>query len=258
MKLGQKVILGICMATISIMFLVGCGGNGSTAKTEAPKVLKVGTNATFLPFEFKGDDGSYQGFDMDLARALGKQMGMEVEFHNIPFDGLINTINTGEIDMIAAGMTITPERKKRVDFIKYYDDGLGIMVTDKLAGSVKTLQDLKGKRIAVQIGTTGAAAAHNVEGAQIREFDHNSDAMLELKQGGADAVVSDIPVMKYYLSTTKDTHSTLVEDPISNDELGFAVKKDNKELFEKISKALEVLKANGEYQKIYDKWFAVK
>lgn len=256
MKLGQKVMMGICMTAIAALLLVGCGG--SPAKTEAPKILKVGTNATFLPFEFKGDDGSYQGFDMDLARALGKQMGMEVEFHNIPFDGLINTINTGEIDMIAAGMTITPARKERVDFIKYYDDGLGIMISDKLVGSVKTLQDLKGKRIAVQIGTTGSAAAHKVEGAEIREFDHNSDAMLELKQGGADAVVSDIPVMKYYLSTTKDTHSTLVEDPISSDELGLAVKKDNKELLEKVSKALEALKVNGEYQKIYDKWFTVK
>lgn len=258
MKLGQKVLLGICTAAVSALLLTGCGSGDNAGKADAPKILKVGTNATYLPFEFKGDDGGYKGFDMDLSEAIGKELGMKVEIHNIPFDGLINAINTGEIDMIAAGMVMIPERKERVDFIKYYDGGLGIMVDDKYAGSIKSLDDLSGKRVAVQIGTTGADAAHKIPDAQVREFDHNSDAMLELKQGGADAVIAAIPVMKYYLITTKDAHAKLVEQPLNNQELGLAVKKGNKELQDKISGALDKLKANGEYQKLYDQWFTAK
>ena len=254
MNICKKVGAIAVMAALAIGALTGCGG--SEEKKEA--VLKVGTNATYLPFEFKGDDGGYQGFDMDLAQAIGKELGMKVEIHNIPFDGLINALGTGEIDMIASGMVITPERKEKVDFVKYYDGGLGIMVDEKLAGQVKSLKDLEGKRIAVQMATTGADAAHQVANAQVREFDHNSDAMMEMKQGGADAVIAAIPVMKYYLLTTADAHAVLVEEPLVKQELGLAVKKGNNDLSKKVADALKKLQDNGEYQKIYDKWFTAK
>lgn len=250
-KLGTIAIV----AMMAVGALAGCG---STAKEDKEAVLKVGTNATYLPFEFKGDDGSYKGFDMDLAEAIGKELGMKVEIHNIPFDGLIAALGSNQIDMIASGMVITPERKEKVDFIKYYDGGLGIMVSDKLAGQIHSVKDLEGKKIAVQMATTGADAAHKIANAQIREFDHNSDAMLELKQGGADAVIAAIPVMKYYLMTTSDTHAVLVEEPLVTQELGLAVKKGNTDLEKKVAAALQKLKDNGQYQKLYEKWFGAQ
>lgn len=253
------MVLGVAILGTAAL-LGGCGGSkdsAAPAKPDTKQVLKVGTNATYVPFEFideKDGKKSYSGFDMDLARELGKRLNMEVEFHNIPFDGLIPALGTGEIDVAATGMVITPEREQRVNFIPYYQSGLGILI-GKDINDIKSLQDLKGKRVAVQMGTTGSVAAHTVEGAVIREFDHNSEALLELKQGGADAVITAIPVAKYYLKTTTDSNAKLVEEPISKQTLGLAFAKDKADLLAKAKKVMDEMKADGTLDKLEQKWF---
>lgn len=237
----------------------GCGGNADSGKkaAETQQVLKVGTNATYVPFEFmKEENGQkdYAGFDMDLAREIGKRLNMKVEIHNIPFDGLIPALASGEINMIASGMVITPQREEKISFIPYYESGLSILVAQHI-NDVKTINDLKGKRVAVQMGTTGSVAAHKVEGVgSIREFDHNSEALLELKQGGADAVLTAVPVAKYYLKTTADSNAKLVEEPINKQTLGLGFAKNNPELLAKVKKTLEEIKADGTYAKLEKKW----
>lgn len=252
------MVLGIALLGTAAL-IGGCGSKDSAPapKADTKQVLKVGTNATYVPFEFideKDGKKSYSGFDMDLAREIGKRLNMEVEFHNIPFDGLIPALGTGEINMAATGMVITPEREQRVSFIPYYQSGLGILV-QKDATDIHNLQDLKGKRVAVQLGTTGSVAAHSVEGTIIREFDHNSEALLELKQGGADAVITAIPVAKYYLKTTTDSNAKLVEEPISKQTLGLAFSKNDTALLDKVKKAMDEMKADGTIDKLEQKWF---
>lgn len=247
-------IVGVLLLSLG---LAGCGQK--TADTGKAKVLKIGAEMTFPPFEFQ-DEGNkeYVGFDMDLAKAVAKQMGYEVEIQNIGFDGLIPAMEAGNIDMIVSGMSITEERSKKVAFSKpYYKSGLSIVVKSD-NNTITSFKDLEGKKIAVQIGTTGAEEAKKIKDAKVREYNSNSEAYMELKAGGVDAVVNDLPVNEYYLATSGDKNAKIVGDIVNAEEYGMAVTKKNTELIEKVNKALDELKKNGEYEKIYVKWFAKK
>lgn len=254
--MSKKIISLIISAVFILSFgLVGCG------KQAAPvaKVIKVGTEASFAPFEFQ-EEGSkeYTGFDMDLIRALGKQMGYEVQIQNVGFDGLIPSLESGNIDVAISAMTIKEERAKKVSFSKpYYKSGLTLVVKSD-NNTIKSFADLEGKKIAVQLGTTGADEAKKVKNAQIREFNSAPEAFLELKAGGVDAVVNDKPVNDYYITKAGGKDAKTIGEPLTSEEYGIATSKKNKELTEKLDKALDELKKNGEYDKIYMKWFGKK
>lgn len=149
----------VVLAALSLM-VAGCGGKDDAKKADSAKVLRVGTEPTFAPFEFQKEGSKeYTGFDMDLIRAIGKQMGYKVEIMNMGFDALIPALSSGNIDTAIAGMSITPERQEAVLFsAPYYRSGLIVMV-QKNNNSIKSIEDLVGKKIAVQIGTTGALKA---------------------------------------------------------------------------------------------------
>lgn len=241
---------------VFVIGLAGCGSN-QQAQPAGAKVLKVGAEATFPPFEFQDEKSKeYVGFDVDLMKAIGKQMGVEVQIVNTAFDGLIPALEGGQIDVIASAMTITDERAKKVNFSKpYYQAGLSIVVKAD-DNTIKSFKDLEGKRIAVQIGTTGALQASKIKDAKVREFNNASEAYLELKAGGADAVVNDLPVNQYFLVKSGGSkEAKLAGEVLDAEEYGIAVAKKNTELAGKINKALDELKQNGEYAKIYEKWF---
>lgn len=253
-KMISLMIVGILVLALG---LAGCGQKA--AAPSAPKVLKIGAEMTFPPFEFQ-DEGNkeYVGFDMDLARAIAKQMGAEAQIQNIGFDGLIPALEAGNIDIIVSGMSITEERKAKVGFSKpYYKSGLSIVVKNENT-TIKSFKDLEGKNIAVQIGTTGAEEARKIKDAKVREYNSNSEAYMELKAGGVDAVVNDLPVNEYYMAKSGDKSAKIVGDILNAEEYGMAVTKKNTELAEKVNKALDELKQNGEYEKIYMKWFNKK
>ena len=256
--MSNKLIgLLVLVAMVLSFSLSGCGQN--KANTTGPKVLKVGAEMTFPPFEFQ-EEGSkeYVGFDMDLARAVAKQMGYELQIQNLGFDGLIPALEAGNIDLIVSGMSITEERTKKVAFsTPYYKSGLSIVVKADNA-TIKNFKDLEGKKIAVQIGTTGAEEARKIKDANVREYNSNSEAYMELKAGGVDAVVNDLPVNEYYLTKSGDKNAKLLGDIKNAEEYGMAMTKKNTELTEKVNGALAELKKNGEYDKIYMKWFGKK
>lgn len=253
--MSKKTIALLVLAFFVLTLgLVGCSKQQATPAQA--KVLKVGAEATFPPFEFQDEKTKeYVGFDIDLAKAIGKQMGYQVEIQNMGFDGLIPALQTGSIDMIASAMSITEERSQKVNFSQpYYKSGLSIVVK-KDNTTINSFKDLEGKRIAVQIGTTSATEAHKIKNAQIREFNSNSEAYMELVNGGADAVVNDLPVNQDYLAKTGNKDAKLVGEVANAEEYGLAVAKNNKELADKVNKAMDELKKNGEYDKIYEKWF---
>ena len=250
----MKKLLVFMMAALMLVALAvtGCGGEEKKAAEAPEKVLRVATEPTFAPFEFQ-EEGSdkLSGFDMDLIRAIGAKMGYKVEIANMGFDALIPALNTGNIDVAIAGMSITDERKQAVGMSDpYYTSGLIVMV-QKDNNDIKSIEDLKGKRIAAQIGTTGAAKAHSVEGAVVTEFNTNTESAMELTNGGVDAVINDSPVIGYYLAQGGSEVAKTVEA----EQYGIAVKKDNTKLLEDINKALAELKKDGEYDKIYKTWF---
>ena len=235
--------------------LAGCGGD----KQQEKKVLKIGTDPGFAPFEFQDEKSKeYVGFDIDLIKALGAKMGYEVQIQNMNFDGLIPALEAGNIDATVAGMTIKEERAKKVLFSKpYYQSGLIVAVKND-NNTIKSVKDLEGKRIAVQIGTTGADAAKKIPNAVVREFNNAPEAFMELKAGGADAVINDKPVTAYYLKQGGDKDAKMVGDVLHAEEYGIAMNKKSTELKTKMDKALDEMKASGEYDKLYEKWFGKK
>ncbi|MBO5992621.1 MAG: basic amino acid ABC transporter substrate-binding protein [Acidaminococcaceae bacterium] len=255
----MKKVFMMLMAMVMVVMMAGCGG-GDKKAAQAPKVLKVGTEPTFAPFEFQKEGSKeFDGFDMDLIRAIGKQLNMKVEILNMGFDALIPAINAGNIDLAIAGMSITPDRQKAVDMSDpYYVAGL-VVVVRKDDNALKGVNDLNNKGIAVQIGTTGAERAAKVPGAKVKNFNTNAEVFLELKNKGVDAVIIDKPVAEYFLATGggKD-YAKIVGDTMEAESYGISLKK-NSPLTKEINKALLDLKKNGEYDKLYEKWFgAVK
>ena len=255
MKL-KKLALILTGALVSLA-LVGCGG-GDQAKQEA-KVLRVGSAIDFAPFEFQ-DEGQkdYQGFDMDLIRAVAKEMGRDVDIQNIGFDGLIPALQAKNIDVIISGMTINDERKEKVNFSEsYYKSGLTMVVRSD-EESIKSFNDLKGHKVAVQIGTTSANMVKGLEGVTVTELNTPADCFMELKARGVDAVVNDRPVNDYYIKQSQAVGVKSLEDMLSAEDYGIAMSKDNPDLQKEIDAALKKLHENGEYDKIYQKWFGTE
>ena len=252
----SKKIMVLCMAALmAVMAMVaGCGSDKKAADGE--KVLKVGTNADFAPFEFQGaNPNAYEGFDMDLIRAVGEEMGYKVEINNVAFDGLIPSLEAGNIDVIISGMTINDERKQKVLFSDpYYKSGLSIMVA-KNNDAIKGFQDLKGKKIAVQIGTTSATEAKKLGSAEVKELNSSADTFIELNAKGVDAVINDKPVNDRYIVESKNDNVKVLSELLTSEDYGMAINKNNAELQTKINAALKKLKENGTYDKIYEKWF---
>jgi len=195
----------------------------------------------------------FEGFDVDLIKAIGKELGYKVVVQNMGFDATIPALQSRNIDVIIAAMTITPERKKVVQFSDpYYTSGLIILVPENNT-SIRSIKDLEGKKIGAQIGTTGMFKAEKIPGAQVKTYANASETFLEFENGGVDAVIQDYPVVAYYLSQKKK--GKMVGEKMEAEQYGIAVAKNNKVLTDDINKALAKLKANGEYAKIYKKWF---
>lgn len=226
------------------------------AASHAGRTLIVGMDAAYPPFgsrEMK--TGKYVGFDVDVIKAIGKAEGFSVEIHNLAFDGLIPALKTGSIDIAINDITITPERAKSVDFSKrYYIAGLGIVV-NKNNTTITKAEDLEGKRLAVSIGSTGEEAARKIKNAQVRVFSQLNECFLELRNGGVDAVVNDIPTNDYYAAKAGKGKVKSLPVALTSEDLGIAVKKGNKELLSRIDAGLEKIKKNGEFTAIYKKWF---
>lgn len=253
----KKILLVMMMLlTACSMILAGCGGD---KKESAEKVLRVGTEPSFAPFEFqKEGSNEFTGFDIELIQAIGKQMGYKVEIQNMGFDALIPALTSGNIDVAIAGMSINEERKKVIAFSDpYYTSGLIIMV-DKNNNDIKSLADLEGKRIACQIGTTGEKKSRSIPNAVVTAFNTQSEASMELKNGGADAVINDAPVVDYYLAQGGSEVAKTVGEKMEAENYGIGIKKENTQLVADINKAMAELKANGEFDKIYKKWFGDK
>lgn len=249
----KKIILGSLMIVMAGSVVGGCGSD-TASKNEK---IVVGTNATFVPFEFKDDKtGDYTGFDIELIRAIGKRLNKNVELKNVSFDALIPALNTHDIDVAASGMTITKARSEKVLFSSpYYENALAIVY--KGATDINSLDDLKGKKVAAQLGTTGADLAHKIDGTIVKEFDHSNEALLELQNGGVDATVIDLPVAQYYSTKHPDQNIKFLAYPNIKEYLGLAINKDNKALQEQINKAIADMKADGEFNTLYKKWFNV-
>ena len=224
------------------------------------KVYVIGTEPYFPPFEYADANVSSDiiGFDVDLINAIAEDQGFKVEWKDLEFDALIPALQSGQIDIIASGMTITAEREEAVDFTEpYINAGLALAVAADNE-EIKSVDDLKDKVAAVQQGSTGSQEAEKLKAeGKIKDIiylAHVNDIILNIQNGRADFTINDLPVTQAYMSQNPGVIK-IVDDEITSDSYGFAVKTGNTELLTMLNQGLENVKKNGTYDQIMDKYF---
>lgn len=215
--------------------------------------IVVATDTAFVPFEFK-QDGKYVGFDIDIWDAIAKEINVDYELRPMDFSGIIPALQTGQVDVALAGITIKDERKKVIDFSDgYYDSGFKLMVAAD--STIKSVADLKGKTIALKTGTSAAdyAKEHFTE-STTRLFPNIDNAYLELRTGRVEAAMHDTPNVLYYIAKAGNGEVKAVGEQLLAHEYGIGFPKGSK-LVAKVNVALANMKADGRYDAIYKKWF---
>lgn len=272
----MKKILAAAMAVMTALSLGACassaaksGGTESAkdtstkdassesageAKAEgsyAGKTLIMATNAEFPPYEYhEGKD--IVGIDVEIAKAVAEQMGAKFEVSDMAFDAIISAVDSGKADFGAAGMTVTEDRKKNVDFSDTYATSVQSVIVPENS-DIKSIDDLKGKKIGVQQGTTGDIYATKDYGKDaIQPFPKGVDAVLALGAGKVDAVIIDGNTAKAFVADQKGLK--LLDSAYAEEEYAICVKKGNTELRDGINAALKELKASGKLDEIVAKY----
>ena len=246
------VLLGTALVAI------GCGDDNNDSSssgnlnTIAEGKLRVGSDIPYKPFEF-GDAPNYEGFDVDVVNDIAKGLDLQAEFVKTPFDTIFRNLAQGKFDMVASASTITAERKKEVDFSdSYFPADQSLMI--KKGSDIKTVDDVAGKVVGAQLGTTGADYAKDkTKASSVRTYDLIDDAFNALEAGQVEAVINDCPVSKYAERAHKNL--VVVQAISTNEEYGLAFPKGSDALREAVNKELAKLKDDGGLEKISTKWF---
>jgi polar amino acid transport system substrate-binding protein len=255
--------------TLILLSLTACGGDSggdSAAKTSGGvQLIKSGTLTTcthlpYAPFQFE-EGGKIVGFDVDLVDLVAKELGVKQAIVDTPFEGIKSgqDLNTGKCDIAAAGMTITDERKKVIDFSKPYFDATQALLVKTGAGYA-SLADLAGKTVGVQAGTTGKdyVDANKPAGLKVVEFEDLATEQQGLATGQIDAAVNDLPVWLDYIKKNPGKFEVGAEFD-TGEQYGFGLKKGgDPKLLETVNQVLDKAKSDGTYDSLYEKWFGQK
>ena len=237
----KKIFLMFAM----IFMFAACGGN----KEAAQKVYVVGTNAEYPPFEYV-ENGEIAGFDAEIIKEAAKRIGIEYKWLNTNFDGLIPALQTKKVDIVIAGMSVTPEREKAVNFsIPYLTSNVAIVTNSK--NPIKDMNDLSGKSYGVELGTTKENSARKIDGAEVVPFSSTTGALVALKSGKIDGMVLDESVSSKYIE--KNPELVLV-GVMEGEPKAAAFNKDDKELMENFSKVLEEMITDGTVAELREKY----
>lgn len=267
MKSLKKVLSVALVAAFAMAMLAACGGTktettttpagssaavpaGSSAEVPAGGTLKMVTEATFPPYEYYEGD-QITGIDIDIANAIAEKLGMTLEVEDIAFDSILTSVQSGKADFGMAGITVTEDRLANVNFSEPYTNAVQVVIIPN-DSTIASVDDLAGKKIAVQTGTTGDIYASDIEGAQIEQFTKATDAVLALANGKVDAMIIDNAPAKAFVEQNEGLK--ILEEEFENEDYAIAVAKDNTELLEKINGALAELKESGELEAIIAKY----
>ncbi|HMI80629.1 MAG TPA: basic amino acid ABC transporter substrate-binding protein, partial [Solirubrobacterales bacterium] len=212
----------------------------------------VGSDIPYPPFE-QGKVGEYTGFDIELMEAIGEKMGRTPEFQDTSFETIFRDVAQGKFEAVISAATITEEREKAVDFSNpYYLSEQAVLV--KEGSDIESFDDLEGKTVAAQQGTTGLELAkEELGGSEIRPFPEGPDAVNALKAGTVEAVVIDAPVAQN--AVEKSGGVEIAEKVPTEEEYGIAVAQGEEELLDEINQALKEVQDDGTYKTLYEKWF---
>lgn len=246
----MRKLVGIIAILLIALVASGCISGDDNDET----VLVVGTDATYPPMEYINDNGEFEGFDVDFAKALAEELGMEVEFINSDWAGIIPSLNADKFDIIISSMTINEERQKEVNFSEPYFYAGQVIIVAKDNNSIAEEADLSGKSVGVQLGTTGDVYCTEMGDVDVRRYNKIGDAVMDLINGNIDAVVSDNSVCLPFVADNPDDLKS-VEGLLTVESYGMAISKENTELLEKVNSALAAMQENGTYDNVYSTWF---
>jgi len=232
--------------------------DGTTNADEAEKlVLVMGTNAAFPPYEFVDENNKVAGIDAEIAAAVAEKLGMTLEIKDMAFDSLITAVSSGSVDIVLAGMTVTEERKESVNFSDTYATGVQVVIVTE-DSAIASIDDLDGKIIGVQTGTTGDiyCSCSPEEGGYgedaVRRYDNGALAVAALMNGQVDCVVIDNEPAKAFVEANEGLK--ILETEFAVEDYAAAIAKENTELLEKVNAALAELKAEGKLDEIISKY----
>ena len=231
--------------------------DGSAANEgEAKKTLVMATNATFPPYEYY-DGESIVGIDAEIAQAIADKLGMELKIEDMEFNSIINAVQNGSVDFGMAGMTVTEDRLKSVDFSDSYATGVQVVIV-KEDSDIASVDDLTGKKIGVQLSTTGDIYASDTPDnggfgeENVEKYSKGADAVIALTQGKVDAVIIDNEPAKEFVKANEGLK--ILETEFVSEDYAIAFAKNNTELKDKVNTALNDLIKDGTVQKIIDKY----
>jgi len=258
----RTLLIGLLLTGVA---LAGCGkkheepASTTPAASSGVKEYVVGTDAAYAPFEFQTNRDEMAGFTIDILNAVADKGSFRVRYVNTPWEGIFSTLEQGDRDIIASSVTITDERKQRMDFSEPYFEARQLIIVGAHSHRIRAFRDLKGKTVAVQAGTTGEKAVQRLLGKtspSIKRFDSMPLALRSLESCGIDAAVGDNGVVQNY-EKTHPSVLAIVDDrkSLAPERYGFVVKKGNRELLDKINKGIKAIEADGTYDAIYKRYF---
>lgn len=272
----KKIGAILLTITMGLSVFVGCGkstktsvgannsssvaseGKTDTSLEDVKKAgkLVIGLDDGYPPMEFRDEKNNLVGFDIDFANEIGKKLGVKVEFMPTEWNGILLALQSKKFDAIIAGLNITEERKKSIDFSKPYLMGGQVIAIKSGNNSIKTLADLKGKIVGCQLGSTGQKSAEDnlKDIKELKKYEKITQAFSELTIGRIDAVIMDAQVGGYYISK-KPGEFEVLNEMVSEEPMGIGYRKGDKELQDEIQKIVDELEKDGILSKLSIKWF---
>ncbi|TWT04932.1 ABC transporter substrate-binding protein [Planomicrobium sp. CPCC 101079] len=251
----------IAMCASLALLLGACGSaeesQSSSGGSSEEKVLEMATSADFAPFESRNPEGEFVGFDIDLANHIADELGYELKITDMKFDGLIGALQNNRVDMVLSGMSATDERKENVDFSTEYNRSGEIFITTK-DSSIKSLEDLEGKTLGVQLGSIQEEGANQIKADEginfeIKALDESGALIQELLSNRVDAVYMDKAAGLGYTEAQDLAH---FDDPTTSSP-GMAVAfPKGSELVDDVNEVLKKAEESGKLQELKDKWLS--
>ena len=240
----KKLVAALLVSCMAAAF-VGCGSDASDAET-----LVMATNAEFPPYEFHDGD-EIVGIDVEIAQAICDELGKELVIEDMAFDSIITAVTTGKADFGAAGMTVTEDRLENVAFTDTYTQASQVVIV-KEGSDIATPDDIVGKVVGVQLGTTGDIHVSDTEGVQVERYNKGFEAVQSLLTDKIDAVIIDQEPAKVFVSENEGL--MILEEHFTDEEYAIAIAKDNTELVDAFNGVLATLKESGKLDEIIGKY----
>jgi polar amino acid transport system substrate-binding protein len=258
----KKLMAALIMIIFSIVLFTACGQttkNGTNSnlldKVKKSGKITIGTEEGYPPMEFRDSNGKLVGFDVDFSNEVAKRLGVKANFLVMDFNGLILALDSNKFDAAIASISITDERKKNTDFSTSYINGGQIIAVKNGRKDIKGIDDLKGKVIACELGTTGEKVANGIKGVkELKKYDKITEAFQDMSIGRIDAAVMDEQVGGYYIQKKKGQFK-IVPGALSKEPMGVVYRKGDDSLKKEIDKIIGDMKKDGTLSKLSVKWF---